>query len=100
MDQMKQHTTPSVFVGNHATTLEKVPLGVGTYDEDWIQRICFENPTLLPVEELEPTFGGMIPICRELPTKSGSVDLVYLNEYGFITVGNASYGVILRRGER
>lgn len=84
---MKQHTSPTVIVGNHATTLEKVPLGAGTYDEDWIQRICFENPTLLPVEELEPTFGGMIPICRELPTKSGSVDLIYLNEYGFITIG-------------
>lgn len=84
---MKQHTTPSVIIGDHATTLERVSLGSGAYDEDWIQRICYENPTLLPIEELEPTFGGMIPICRELPTKSGSVDLVYLNEYGFITVG-------------
>lgn len=84
---VKQHTAPSVIVGDRATTLERIPLGSGTYDEDWIQRICFGNPTLLPVEELEPTFGGMIPICRELPTKSGSVDLVYLNEYGFITIG-------------
>ncbi|MBR9976610.1 MAG: hypothetical protein KFH87_00860 [Bacteroidetes bacterium] len=88
---MKQHTTPAIIIGNQATTLERVPLvsgsDTGTYDEDWIQRICFENPTLLPVEELEPTFAGMIPICRELPTKSGSVDLMYLNEYGFITIG-------------
>lgn len=84
---MKQHTTPAIIRGDHATTLEKVPLGSGTYSEDWIQRICFENPTLLPVEELEPTFEGMIPICRELSTKSGSADLVYLNEYGFITIG-------------
>lgn len=84
---MKQHTTPVVIIGDHATTLERISLGSGAYDENWIQRICFENPNLLPVEELEPTFGGMIPICRELTTKSGSVDLVYLNEYGFITIG-------------
>jgi hypothetical protein len=29
----------------------------------------------------------MIPICRELSTESGSIDLVYVNEYGFITIG-------------
>jgi len=84
---MKQHTTPSVIRDDRATALERVPLGSGSYDEDWIQRICFENASLLPVEELEPTFAGMIPICRELRTKSGSVDLIYLNEYGFITIG-------------
>lgn len=84
---MKQHTTPTVIVCERATTLERVTLGSGTYDEDWIQRFCFESPNLLPVEELEPTFAGMIPICKELATKSGSVELVYLNEYGFITIG-------------
>jgi len=29
----------------------------------------------------------MIPICRELSTKSGFIDLLYINEFGFITIG-------------
>ena len=69
------------------TALEKISLHSRLYTEDWIQDICFNNPNLLPVGELEPTFAGMIPICRELSTESGSIDLVYVNESGFITIG-------------
>jgi len=84
---MKQHTSPVIVKENRILTLEKVSLNSKSYNEDWIQDICYRSPNLLPVEELEPTFGGMIPICRELSTESGSIDLVYVNEYGFITIG-------------
>jgi len=84
---MKQHTTPVIITEREILTLEKVSLNSKSYNEDWIQDICFRSPNLLPVEELEPTFGGMIPICRELNTESGFIDLVYVNEYGFITIG-------------
>lgn len=84
---MKQHTSPVIIKDKAILTLEKVSLDSNLYNEDWIQNICFHCPNLLPVEELEPTFGGMIPICRELNTESGSIDLVYVNEYGFITIG-------------
>lgn len=84
---MKQHTTPILIINNEASILEKVSLKSNFYDENWIQELCFQNPHLLPVEELEPTFGGIIPICRELTIDSGSIDLVYINEYGFITIG-------------
>ena len=84
---MKQHTSPVIIADKEILTLEKVSLNSKSYNENWIQDICFRSPNLLPVEELEPTFGGMIPICRELSTESGSIDLVYVNEYGFITIG-------------
>jgi len=84
---MKQHTTPIIIKNGKISTLEKVSLNSKSYNENWIQDICFRSPNLLPVEELEPTFGGMIPICRELSTESGYIDLVYVNEYGFITIG-------------
>ena len=84
---MKQHSTPVIIKNNKAKALEKVSLSSTSYNENWIQEICFENPNLLPLEELEPTFEGMIPICRELSTESGSADLIFINEYGFITVG-------------
>lgn len=84
---MKQHTTPILLKNNIVETLEKVHLNTSLYDENWIQNICFQNPQILPFDELEPTFIGMIPICRELSTDSGFIDLIYINEYGFITIG-------------
>ena len=84
---MKQHTSPIIIKNEKVQKLEKVSLNSKSYNENWIQEICFQNPNILPIEEIEPTFGGMIPICRELSTESGSVDLIYINEYGFITIG-------------
>ncbi len=84
---MKQHTSPVVISNGRTVALEKVSLHSKTYSEEWIQDVCFQSPALLPIEELEPAFAGMIPICRELSTESGSIDLVYVNEYGFITIG-------------
>ncbi len=85
---MKQHTAP-VIIDNDGklSTLEKVSLNSKKYNEEWIQEICFQSPGLLPLAEIEPTFTGMIPVCRELNTESGAVDLVYVNENGFITIG-------------
>jgi len=42
---------------------------------------------MLPIAEIEQTFSDMVPICRELSCPSGSIDLVYVNEYGFIAIG-------------
>jgi len=84
---MKQHTLPVIIKNGKISSLQKVVLNSKFYNENWIQKICFQSPSLLPVAELEPTFAGMIPICKELSTNSGSVDLIYVNEYGFITIG-------------
>ena len=97
---MKQHVTPLVINGKQAIRLERVSLQEKTYDENWIQEICFENPTMLPVYEIEPSFGGLVSICRELNTEAGPCDLVYINEQGFITIGNANFGGILKPEER
>jgi hypothetical protein len=84
---MKQHVTPLIVRAQNAIRLEKVSLHTGIYDERWVQKLCYENPTLLPIEEIEPSFSGIVPVCRELQTESGACDLIYLNENGFITVG-------------
>jgi hypothetical protein len=86
---MKQHSTPVVIKGEKEIILKKVPLELTSYCEDWIQNLCYKYPSLLPFTEIEPYFDGMIPICRELQTESGlgRVDLIYINEYGLITIG-------------
>ena len=84
---MKQYSTPIIIRDNKIITLEKISLNTNLFNEEWIQNICFQDPSLLPVEEFEPTFRGMVSICRELATESGFADLIYLNESGFIVIG-------------
>ena len=84
---MKQYSIPVIIKNGKSVSLEKKQLGSKEYNEDWIQQLCFDNPNLLPVAELEPAFGRMIPICRELATRSGFVDLLYIIGNGFITIG-------------
>jgi hypothetical protein len=74
---MKQHSTPLIITQKGAVRLERVSLGEKSYDENWIQQVCFENPNILPVEEIEPSFGGMVAVCRELNTPSGPCDILY-----------------------
>ena len=84
---MKQHTTPILIAENQSTHLEKIPLNDKAYNEQWIQQICYDYPNTLPIDEFEPVFSGIVPICQELATHSGYADLIYLNENGFITIG-------------
>ena len=84
---MNQHSMPVMVKGEKAISLEKVSLHSTSYNEDWIQDLCFKHPSLLPFIELEPIFDRMIPICRELATESGNADLLYINKDGFIAIG-------------
>ncbi|MBI9094681.1 MAG: hypothetical protein JEY71_07350 [Sphaerochaeta sp.] len=84
---MKQHTLPISITEGEVSLFSKVSFSSDEYNEDWIQNICFNHPEMLPIAEIEQTFNDMVPICRELSCPSGSMDLVYVNEYGFIAIG-------------
>ena len=84
---MKQHTLPVKITDGKIEYLSKVSLGSREYDEAWVQDICYTNPGILPIAEIEQTFRDMSPICKELGSPSGSMDLVFVNEYGFIAIG-------------
>lgn len=60
--------------------------GVGGYDENWLQQLLFETPELLPIGEIDPVFAPAVPLCRELPTKAGSIDLAYVSEQGLLSI--------------
>jgi len=93
----KQHTTPLIFEGKpqnqKITKLEKLNFGVRhqgkdkkLYDEDWIQNLIHENPSILPVEELESAFFPLYPVCRELKTPAGYLDNLFVSENGYLTL--------------
>jgi len=41
------------------------------YNEAWLQHLIVDQPGLLPVSQIEPAFADLIPICVELPVRSG-----------------------------
>jgi hypothetical protein len=79
----RQHTIPIHIDRLNATgatrTLEPIAHGRGeangrAHDEGWLQRLIFRFPQALPVRETDPGFGPLVPVCLELPTRSGYVD--------------------------
>lgn len=60
------------------------PVGTGTqqFDESWLQQLLFEHPDLLPIADIDPTFGKLIPLVREFPVSSGYIDVLYATADG------------------
>jgi hypothetical protein len=56
--------------------------GSAFYDEGWIQRLVHEHPTVLPIERIEPGFARVVPVCQELPLRSGSLDNLLMTPDG------------------
>jgi hypothetical protein len=81
-----QYASPVLIRKNETIILQRVPLMENVFNESWLQNLLFENPTILPFSDLEPTFDGSLPIVREMGTGAGPVDLIYMNSKGYITL--------------
>ena len=65
----RQHSVPLLVQGNQATRLVRVPLTERRFHETWLQERLFAHPPLIPVEEIDPVFGPLRPVARELRDK-------------------------------
>lgn len=85
-----QHTTPMIVdrldKPAAARALERVTFDSPEHKEDFIQTLVHHFPQLLPVLEIEPSFGSLVPVCTELPTEAGSVDNFYVTETGNLAI--------------
>src|SRR3989442_8650124 len=74
--------------GQPSRTLDRVPLVAGRgeagYDEAWLQDVLFRHPEALPVSEIDESFAGLVPVCRELNTPAGPIDVLYATPTGRI----------------
>jgi len=82
--EAKDHAT--LINGDSVTLLQRVPFVESFKNEDWLQKLLFQYPQLIPVSEIEPTFEGLIPLARELSTGVGPIDLLYMNSSGYLTL--------------
>jgi hypothetical protein len=81
-----KYARPVLVRGGKTVFLERVPLQERLFNEAWLQNLLFSNADILPFSDLEPAFEGSISIVRELPTAAGSVDLLYMNAKGYMTL--------------
>lgn len=81
-----QFAAPLIVHDGRTTPLQRVAFGDRQYNEDWLQRLLFEHPRLLPIGEIEPWFDDAMPVVRELPTRAGPLDLLYVNARGYLTL--------------
>jgi hypothetical protein len=55
-------------------------------DETWLRNTLFDHPELLPVRDIDSSFGPLIPLCKELQTKAGPLDLAFIDPNGHLTL--------------
>lgn len=64
-------------------TAKRLPLGdTSGRDEAWLRDFLFRHPETIPVENVDPSFGRLVPLCRELGTEAGPLDLAYVDDRG------------------
>jgi nucleotide-binding universal stress UspA family protein len=76
--------------GAAGVPLSRVALTSGSaesYSEAWLQDLLDRHPEVLPIERIEPGFGKLISLCRELPLdfgagRSGALDNLFATESG------------------
>ncbi|WP_242133410.1 PDDEXK family nuclease [Aestuariivivens marinum] len=75
------------FVSNYNTQkLERIPLTEKLFQEEWLQKLIFENPQILPVDNLEIGFTPLIPLGREISTSVGFIDNLFISPDGYLTI--------------
>ena len=78
--------TPVLVRNGKETPLRRISFDERTFDERALQNLLFAHPTLIPVGDIEPLFAGLRPLARELPIGSGFLDLIFMNEEGYLTL--------------
>lgn len=72
-----------------AALLERVSLtgnAAGQLTERWLQEALFAFPEALPVKEIDPHIGPLIPVCMEIETGSGPADIVFVTPTGQVVL--------------
>jgi hypothetical protein len=80
----------ALIEGQVVIALGRVPLGPtpsgDSYSERWLQEMLQRSPTLLPIDEIEPGFGRLLPVSMEVPCSSGMIDNLFVTTDGGIAL--------------
>lgn len=83
---MSAYSLPIVLrQGTPCRLLERIQLSPSSGDqiaEKTFQESLFANPQSLPVADIDASYGTLIPLCTELHTDSGRIDILYATSSG------------------
>lgn len=66
---------------------KRLPLGdTAGRNEAWLRDTLQAHPELLPIADIDPSFGPLLPVCTELITDAGPIDNVFINHQGKLTL--------------
>ena len=73
--------------GRVSSKAQRLPLGeTRGRNEAWLRDTLFANPDLLPIGDIEPVYGPLLPLCIELRTPAGPIDIAFINPAGRLTL--------------
>jgi hypothetical protein len=78
-----------ITINGTVRRLERVPLESRDISEAWLQKHLEQCPGVLPVDEIDPSFGPLISIGREIGTAVGPIDNLYVSPQGSLTIVEA-----------
>ncbi len=55
-------------------------------NEAWLRDTLFDHPELLPLKDIDPAYGPLTPLCTELRTEAGPLDIAFINPFGRLTL--------------
>ena len=93
----RQHSKPYIVRDSTARALEGAEYH---FDEAWLRDFIFAHQQVLPINEIEPVFDLLIPVCTELRTNAGPAEILFINDAGLLSWLNVSFGRTLRPEER
>lgn len=64
----------------------RIPLTDKVFQENWLQNLIDTNPEIFPIDEIEPFYSPLISIGREVETKVGYIDNLFINPDGYLTL--------------
>jgi Endonuclease NucS len=56
------------------------------FDEDYLQALLYKHPELIPCADIDSAYRVVVPLCREMRTSSGFVDLVGVTPEGNLVI--------------
>lgn len=58
----------------------------GVRSEAWLRDLVLDAPEILPLKDIDPAFGPLVPLCTELRTEAGPIDAAFINRDGKLTI--------------
>lgn len=59
---------------------------VNSLDELSIQNLIYRNPECLPISDIDESYNPVIPVCKELNTTVGPLDILFVSPNGELTI--------------